>query len=182
MLGCIAPEVPNIIIYRGSKTQGWSSCRTRLVRRKLSSFLGSSVMPRCPLPPVWTCFRWAKATPSVPSATTIRPSGLRRSDSDARGPPWACCFPRQGKHWNLDHPIYKKYRPAAARQHFLIAIWLCRSCRASPTTAPAPSAWMWTLRRSGRSTATSAGARELIWIKLGEHPFIQVLPIHLTID
>ena len=29
-----------------------------------------------------------------------------------------CCgvdwsLPRQGKHWNLDHPIYKKYRPAA---------------------------------------------------------------------
>ena len=21
---------------------------------------------------------------------------------------------RQGKHWNLDHPIYKKYRPAVA--------------------------------------------------------------------
>ena len=26
-------------------------------------------------------------------------------------------FPRQGKHWNLDHPIYKKYRPAASGLH-----------------------------------------------------------------
>ena len=32
--------------------------------------------------------------------------------------------PRQGKHWNLDHPIYKKYRPAAAWLHLIHCQWM----------------------------------------------------------
>ena len=32
--------------------------------------------------------------------------------------------PRQGKHWNLDHPIYKKYRPAAVWLHLIQCQWM----------------------------------------------------------
>ena len=78
------------------------------------------------------CARLAKAIRSAPCAMMIHHSVPEKSNQAtakllhvALVDSWFTLkAPRQGKHWNLDHPIYKKYRPAAVWLHLIQCQWM----------------------------------------------------------